>query len=110
MELIIKIPEELKEALDNAKKENALNYLQVYNDTIYNAIQNGVPIPKGHGKLIDADKTIANAYEVYSSSGTPCIINAEQMYAIRKVLTAAPGIIGANKAGVEKETTEEAEE
>ena len=53
-------------------------------------------IPKEHGKLIDADKTISNAYEIYSASGTPCIITADQMYAIRKVLTAAQPIIEAN--------------
>ena len=55
IELVVKIPEELKEALDNAKKENAFNYMRVYNDTIYNAFKNGTPLPKGHGKIGDLD-------------------------------------------------------
>ena len=50
---MIDTPEELKEALDNAKKETAFNYMRVYNDTIYEAIKNGVPLPKGHGRILD---------------------------------------------------------
>lgn len=53
MQLVIDIPEELKEALDNAKKETAFNYMRVYNDTIYEAIKNGTPLPKGHGRILD---------------------------------------------------------
>ena len=46
VELMIKIPEELKEALDIAKKENAFDYMKVYNDTIYDALKNGTPLPE----------------------------------------------------------------
>ena len=53
IELVIKIPEELKEALDNAKKENAFNHMRDYNDTIYNALKNAILLPKGHGRIID---------------------------------------------------------
>lgn len=47
IDLVIKIPEELIEALNNAKKENAFDYMQVYNDTIYYAIKHSTPLPKG---------------------------------------------------------------
>ncbi len=53
VELVIKIPEELKEALDNVKEKNAFRYMHVYEDTIYNALKNGSPLPKGHKRLIE---------------------------------------------------------
>lgn len=56
VELVIKLPEELKEALDNSKKETAFNYMRVYNDTFYDVIRNGTPLPKGHGRLIDVSE------------------------------------------------------
>ena len=46
IKLVIKIDEELKEALDNAKKETAFNYMRVYNDTLYDALKNGIPLDK----------------------------------------------------------------
>lgn len=69
IELVIKIPEELKEALDNAKKENAFDYIQVYNDTIYNAIKNGISLPKGHGKIGDLDELIQAMKERNDDNG-----------------------------------------
>ena len=89
IELVIKIPEdEYKNILLTGKASFC----------VVNAIEAGTPLPKEHGRLIDADKTIANSYEVYSAFGTPCIITADQMYAIRKALTAAQTIIEADKA------------
>ncbi len=59
MELVIKISEELyKEQLSSNWTGNIL---------IHDAIVSGVPLPKGHGRLIDADKTIAIAYEAFST-------------------------------------------
>lgn len=54
IELVIRMPEELKEALDNAKKENAFNYIRVYDDTIYNALKNSIPLPKRYRRIDDA--------------------------------------------------------
>ena len=70
---------------------------------IIESVINGIPLPKGHGDLIDANKTIANAYEVYSASGTHNIITSDQMYAIREVLTTAEPIIKADEEKEEKE-------
>lgn len=53
IEIVIKIPKELKEAIDNAKKENAFNYMRVYNDTIYDALKNGTPLDKIRSEIMD---------------------------------------------------------
>lgn len=45
IELVIKIPEEDYEYLKSHNK-----------DGLYNAILNGTPLPKGHGRLKDIDK------------------------------------------------------
>lgn len=57
IELVIRINKEVVEAFDKAKKENALNYyMNVYKDDLYNAIKNGTPLPKGHGKIKDINE------------------------------------------------------
>ena len=48
IELVIKIPEKDYEYLKSHNK-----------DGLYNVILNGTPLPKGHGRLIDADAFIA---------------------------------------------------
>ena len=45
IELVIKIPEEMY--------QNVLN--GTYCGTLYEELKNGTPLPKGHGRLIDAD-------------------------------------------------------
>lgn len=54
MKLVIDIPEEI---YLNVKKDYLYD-----TEVIVNAFKNGTPLPKGHGKLIDADsmKTIKN--------------------------------------------------
>ena len=51
IELVIKIPEEVMEYIRN---NSCLSV--VYNDEVTKAMKNGVPLPKGHGRLIDADE------------------------------------------------------
>ena len=53
IELVIKIPEETYEYWKNHSHEYVLA----------EAIKNGTPIPKGHGRLIDADNTLATAWK-----------------------------------------------
>ena len=48
MELIIDIPEDLYKATVNGLDANEIWELRV-------AVKNGTPLPKGHGRLIDAD-------------------------------------------------------
>ena len=49
IELIIKMPEEVYESIQDN------DYCGISNSDMYNAIVNGTPLPKGHGRLIDAD-------------------------------------------------------
>ena len=49
IELVVKIPEEIYEIA----KQDLWKWPA---DDVYNAIKNGVPIPKEHGRLIDADE------------------------------------------------------
>lgn len=48
-ELVIKIPEEIYNYVKKQVAEGIDNPLKVY-------IANGIPLPKGHGRLIDADE------------------------------------------------------
>lgn len=53
IELVIKIPEELKNKIDSANENNYKTYLWWFETTLYCAIKDGTPLPKGHGDLID---------------------------------------------------------
>ena len=85
VEVVIKIPEILKTNIDNGHFWGSA--------TIFEAIQRGTIIPKGHGKLIDVDRTLKNTEEIYNASNIKDIINPAQMYDTRKILTNAPAII-----------------
>jgi hypothetical protein len=56
IELIIKIPEEAKQAFDCAESNDLKGCYYDHGGVVGNAIKNGTPLPKGHGRLIDADK------------------------------------------------------
>jgi len=68
IELVIKIPEVFYEAL---RKTDEIISGQRSGKTlmsvIYNAVAKGIPLPKGHGRLIDADAVledpIGNTYK-----------------------------------------------
>ena len=48
---------------------------------VVNAIEAGIPLPKGHGRLIDKDKIIGNIYGVRSITAVldaPTIIEADK--------------------------------
>lgn len=74
MKIVIDIPEEMY--------QNVLN--GTYCGTLYEKLKNGTPLPKGHGRLIDADELESRMKIGY------CIVRD------------APTIIEADKAG-EKE-------
>ena len=54
MKLIIDIDDETYEKIKNA--EPLKLYCPI--ESAYNAIKKGTPLPKGHGRLIDADKLL----------------------------------------------------
>ena len=51
IELVIKIPEEIYSRILERNRIHTFD-----NETVCDAIKNGTPLPKGHGRLIDADK------------------------------------------------------
>lgn len=52
IELVIKIPDEEYDVVQNEK------YHYIISHYIWEAVKNGVVLPKGHGRLIDADAFI----------------------------------------------------
>jgi len=93
IELVIKIPEVFYEAL---RKTDMMVSGQRSGKTlmsvIYNAVANGTPLPKGHGRLIDADElkkeyphdtdwdypVNTNSYVVESIDNSHTIIEADK--------------------------------
>lgn len=57
IELVIKIPEEIRLALIN-NLQLSIDQQAICDLCIKQAIINGIPLPKGHGKIIDADALI----------------------------------------------------
>lgn len=56
MELVIKIPEEVKQAFDCAESNDLKGGYYDHGGIIGEAIKNGRPLPKGHGRLKDVDE------------------------------------------------------
>lgn len=52
MQIVIDIPREKYDMVRNK------TYCGIYDAVIYKAIANGIPLPKGHGKLKDIDAII----------------------------------------------------
>lgn len=80
IELVIKIPEELKNKIDNANEDNYRTYIWWFETTLYCAIKSGTPLPKGHGRLIDEDQIPGDGGWDFSDRlmSTPTIIEADK--------------------------------
>lgn len=63
VELIIKIPEEVKEAFDNANMADVDCYVNDYDLILGKAIKNCITLPKGHGGLIGVQDAVDNLME-----------------------------------------------
>lgn len=63
MQIVIDIPEKVKQAFDNAEDEDLYGNYYDYNSLIGKAIKNGTPLPKGHGRVMDVDKIIKKMEE-----------------------------------------------
>ena len=86
IEIVIKIPMYIY--------QEVLNNKDTSNTTIYKSIINGTPLPKGHGRLIDADAFRLYCFRknwdrrlsagglatinMYLDSGAPTIIEADK--------------------------------
>ena len=58
MKLVIDMPDDFYKAIVD-------NRYGIHEGRIYNIIRNGTPLPKGHGRLIDADKTLKVAWQEF---------------------------------------------
>ena len=83
MKIVIDIPEDTKIMFDNG-------HFKLTGDLIL-AIQRGKPLPKGHGRLIDADAILNNRWLIEKYNGElATVVYAED-------IDAAPTIIEADK-------------
>ena len=58
MQIVIEIDEDIAQGIIDGKEEASRNIVRSFQATIADAIKNGTPLPKGHGRLIDADEAI----------------------------------------------------
>lgn len=88
IELVIKIPENIWVAIQNGE------YCGILDDRTYNAIKNGTPLPKRHGRLIDADEYKEHLYACETNGRPLHIMELDERLA---TVDDAPTIIEADK-------------
>ena len=88
MKLMIDIPEEEYELVRHENKSFRTEL------ELMNAVANGTPLPKGHGRLIDADELIKNWYDEYIK-----FMTREEIESMDGVIENAPTIIEADNGG-----------
>lgn len=94
MKLIIDIPEKAKQAFDNARDEDLYGSYYDYNSLIGKAIKNGIPLPKGHGRLKDTDAICKDIISALGIRDENYLLEAEE--AVYKRIKDAPTIIEAD--------------
>lgn len=96
MKIVIDIPEDVKKAFDEATKDDLYGCYYDANSVVGKAIKNGTPLPKGHGRLIDAD-ALEECKEIMNT------ITGESKYVVRMDdIRDMPTIIKADKEGAEE--------
>ena len=94
MQIVIDIPNWLYDAMMGHREP-------VYSQSLGDAVRDGTPLPKGHGRLIDADETIKKI------CGDSCGCHLEECgydnpcYSVARI-NSAPTIIEADKAESEE--------
>ena len=88
IELVIKIPKEYYECVLKRCKEPIL----------LNAFKNGTPLPKGHGRLIDADAVTKD----FNSFHEAFVVNSTMGGVFKSVACVAPTIIEADQEAAEQ--------
>ena len=84
MKFVIEIPADVKAVIDR----NGTN--EIVAETLWQAVKNGTPLPKGHGRLIDADELNLD-YEVEMAD------DWKTAHEIANCVKYAPTIIEADK-------------
>ena len=95
MRLVIDIPDGYE------TKYKSINNGSIAARVILNCVANGTPLPKGHGRLIDADELKTLSYEVFVDTDNPN--RADGLSAcnglVEDDIELAPTIIEADKEG-----------
>lgn len=63
MKIVIDITEDVKAVIDRKGTNETVA------ETLWQAVKNGTPLPKGHGRLIDADKIGLTDFECLLCNG-----------------------------------------
>lgn len=78
MQIVIDIP---KDTFEKIREFDGKHDVLIDREKLYEAIQNGTPLLKGHGRLIDADVLVDGMEDDYEFcevvNATPTIIEAE---------------------------------
>ena len=56
MQIVINIDDEIAQGIIEGYDDEPRNIVRSFQATIADAIKNGIPLPKGHGRLGDLDK------------------------------------------------------
>ena len=96
MQLVINIDDDLYKSIIGHRYKITYQQKCDYED-LKNAIEDGVPLPKGHGRLVDADEIDNNIYDLTRSMD----LNYGQ---ISEVVDTAPTIIEADEVESEEST------
>lgn len=94
IELVIKIPEEAKQAFDCAESNDLKGSYYDHGGVIGKAIKNGTPLPKGHGNLKDIGKCDRKLF-YQQCGGANSLITVKTAF---DMLLSLPTIIEADKA------------
>lgn len=99
MQIVIDIPEELYEAY----KGRPPMLGDAGMDMIAQSIANGIPLPKGHGRLIDADELKSMSYEVFVDTDNPNRSDGLSAYngLVEEDIDLAPTIIEGSEINVQ---------
>ena len=90
MQLVINIDDDLYKSIISHRYKITYQQKCDYED-LKNAIEDGVPLPKGHGRLVDADEIDNNIYDLTRSVD----LNYGQ---ISEVVDTAPTIVKADRS------------
>lgn len=62
MQIVIDIDEGIMQGIIEGKGDKPRDIVRSFQATIAGAIKNGTPLPKGHGRLIDADAVLSDPF------------------------------------------------
>lgn len=89
IELVIRIPEELLEYFANHNCMSEDGWFS-HSNRLLDAFRNGIPLPKGHGGLIDVNALLEKQYRIDDSAtlSTRDVVNVEDIEDAQTIIEA----------------------